>query len=182
MRKIDTETGEILNITTGGLYSPLGIPAYKVLVKAGEHIAKDVLICLISHMGMKDRCVYPSYSTICIEAGRGRESVSRGLRVLEEFGFIRKFKFRVGKRARNKYWIQDACYDYAKMNATALGYTDSIGRCWGCNALVKRGNVGVGKVAYIHYGCGGKVLIWKSQAAKLPPLGGQLAVEEFPEN
>lgn len=178
MKSINKETGEILNITNGGLYTPLAVPAYQVLVKAGEHIAKDVLVCLISHMGMNDRSVYPSYTTICRETGRGRESVAYGLRVLEEFGFIRKFKFRVNEKARNKYWIQDSCYYHSKMNALALSYTDTIGRCWDCNAQVKSGNVGVGKEAYIHYGCGGKVMIWKSAVDKVPPIGAPLAGEE----
>lgn len=181
MREINRETGEIRNITTGGLYSPLGIPAYKVLSRAGEHIAKDVLVCLISHMGMNNREVYPSYTTICKEAGRGRSSVAYGLRVLEEFGFITKFKFRIGQKARSKYRITDSCYYYSKMNATALAFTDNVGRCWGCNALVKIGNVGVGQVAYIHYGCGGKVLIWKSAVNKLPPVGNFPGAIDLPE-
>ena len=41
MEKINKETGEILEIGRGGLYTPLPVPAYKVLVAAKEHIAKD---------------------------------------------------------------------------------------------------------------------------------------------
>jgi hypothetical protein len=64
LQSIDRETGEILSITTGGLYAPLPIPAYQILAQAGEHVAKDVLICLVSHMGKAGQSVFPSYGTI----------------------------------------------------------------------------------------------------------------------
>ena len=69
------QENQVLVITQGGLYSPLPIPAYKLLIAAGEHVAKDVLVCLVSHMGKGNRKVYPSIKLIMREAGRGKTSV-----------------------------------------------------------------------------------------------------------
>ena len=181
MQEIDSETGEILKIYKGELYSALPIPAYKLLARTGEHIAKDILVCLISFMGKGNRCVFPSYDTITKYSGRGRESVASGIRTLEEYGFIKKYTYRVGKQKKNKYYIQDSCYTETKMNKLALSHAEGVGRCGRCNAVVNYGNVGVGAVAHHHYGCGGKVWIWNSAARKVPPIGGDAPVKEFTE-
>ena len=181
MQEIDSETGEILKIHKGELYSALPIPAYKLLARTGEHIAKDILVCLISFMGKGNRCVFPSYDTITKYSGRGRESVASGIRTLEEYGFIKKYTYRVGKQKKNKYYIQDSCYTETKMNKLALSHAEGVGRCGRCNAVVNYGNVGVGAVAHHHYGCGGKVWIWNSAARKVPPIGGDAPVKEFTE-
>jgi hypothetical protein len=181
MERINKLTGEILNIPNGGLYSAFPIPAYKVLARAGEHIAKDVLLCLVSHLGKKNRESKPSYTLICKESGRSRESVARGIRTLEEFGFIRKYQYRTGNKLHNKYYVLDSCYQNKKMNSLALEFMDAIGRCKSCNAHVKYGSVGVGKNAYHHYGCGGEVWIWNSAARKVPRVAESLVGEEMVE-
>jgi len=105
---VNKETGEILSIPRGGLYAPLPIPAYKVLVEAKEHIAKEVLTCLVSHLGKAGRGSFPSYDTIARETGRSRSSLRAALQVLYDFGFVRVYQVRIGKRKRNKYYVQDS--------------------------------------------------------------------------
>lgn len=150
---------EALVIGRGGLYSPFPIPAYKILVAAGEHVAKDVLVCLVSHLGKSGRKAFPSISLIMREAGRGRTSVIAGVRTLEEFGFIKKFKFWSGERKlRNLYYLQDSCWNNDRMNRHAIAFAPVVGRC-GCGEAVKLGEVGIGKTSYHHFGCGDVVVL-----------------------
>jgi hypothetical protein len=153
---------EPLTISQGGLSAPLPIPAYRVLSNAKEHPAKDVLICLISHIGLgkkSNRC-FPSYTTICRETGRGRKTVSNALNVLIDFGFILKYSIRVGKRKRNVYKILDRCYHTNQMTKKATSYLRVVGRCQ-CGAAVREGEYGVGANALHHYGCGAVVHLLK---------------------
>ena len=97
VRTVQEESDEMtdstpLVIEKTGLYTPFPVHAYNILAEAKEHAARDVLTCLISHLGYgkKNRMVKPAYPTICRKTGRGRGSVSKGIRTLEEFGFIRK--------------------------------------------------------------------------------------------
>jgi hypothetical protein len=153
------DVAEVLTIGRGGLYSPLPIPAYKILVAAREHVAKDVLVCLVSHLGKSGNKSFPSISLIMREAGRGRTSVIAGIRTLEEFGFIKKFQLPIGeKKLRNIYYLQDACWNNDRMNRHALAFAPVVGRC-GCGAAVKLGEIGLGSLAYHHYGCGDVVTL-----------------------
>jgi hypothetical protein len=154
-----SEESEVLEIGRGGLYSAFPIPAYKILVAASEHVAKDVLLCLVSHLGKSGKKSFPSISLIMREAGRGRTSVIAGVRTLEEFGFIRKFQLPLGdKKLRNIYYLQDACWNNDRMNRHALAFAPVVGRC-GCGAAVKLGEIGLGKHSYHHYGCGDVVTL-----------------------
>lgn len=167
---------EKLEIGQGGLYSAFPIPAYKILVVAGEHVAKDVLLCLVSHMGKSSRKVFPSISLIMREAGRGRTSVIAGIRTLEEFGFIKKFQLPIGdKKLRNIYYLQDACWNNDRMNRHALEFAPVVGRC-GCGAAVKLGEIGLGKDSYHHFGCGDVVSLLSTRHKS------GLEVEEFFES
>jgi hypothetical protein len=166
---------EVLTIGRGGLYSPLPIPAYKILVAAREHVAKDVLVCLVSHLGKSGNKSFPSITLIMREAGRGRTSVISGIRTLEEFGFIKKFQFPIGdKKLRNIYYLQDACWNNDRMNRQALAFAPVIGRC-GCGAAVKLGEIGAGKYSYHHYRCGDKVTLLSTR--KKPNLEAEGSVE-----
>jgi len=150
---------EPLVIGRGGLYSAFPIPAYKILVAAGEHVAKDVLLCLVSHLGKSGRKAFPSISHIMREASRSRSSVIAGVRTLEEFGFIKKFQFWDGnKKRRSIYYLQDACWNNDRMNRHAIAFAPVVGRC-GCGAAVKLGEIGLGKHSYHHYGCGDVVTL-----------------------
>lgn len=62
MEKIGLDTGEMLNIGPGGLYTPMPVPAYKVLSWAGQYQAPAVLNCLSSYLGKPNRKVWPSCS------------------------------------------------------------------------------------------------------------------------
>lgn len=155
MEYVNTETGEILSIPRGGLYAPFPIPAYKVLVAANEHIAKEVLLCLISHLGKGGRESFPSYDTISRETGRSRGSLRPALQVLYDFGFVKVYQFKKGKRRRNKYYIQDSCYQSTLMNKAALGFMPKVATCLRCRASLSRGDIGQGKESTHHFGCGG---------------------------
>lgn len=158
------EPNEILQISKGGLYAPLPIPAYKILVAAGQNVAKDVLICLVSHMGQGNRKVFPSLSLIMREAGRGRAAVVAGIRTLEEFGFVKKFQYSPKEnRRRNVYYLQEACWNNDRMNREAIAYAPIIGRC-GCGASVKLGEMGVGLNSYHHYSCGDVVTLLSTRS------------------
>jgi hypothetical protein len=151
---IEEQLNQELVITQGGLYTPLPIPAYKLLIAAGEHVAKDVLVCLVSHMGKGNRRVFPSVKLIMREAGRSRAAVIAAIRTLEEFGFVKKFQYwEPGKRRRSIYYLQEACWNNDRMNREAIAFAPIIGRCR-CGTAVRLGEMGVGMSSYHHYGCG----------------------------
>lgn len=155
MEYVNEETGEILTITRGGLYAPFPIPAYKVLAEAKEHVAKEVLMCLISHLGKSGRVSFPSYDTIARETGRSRSSLRTALQVLYDFGFVKVYQVQVGKRKRNKYYIQDSCYKSTLMTKRALGFLPRVATCLRCRAQLSLGEIGKGKNRTHHFGCGG---------------------------
>jgi hypothetical protein len=163
--EIDLATDSPLGIEKTGLYTPFPVHAYRILGQAKEHIAKDVLLCLVSHLGYgkKNKRVKPSYGTICRETGRGRGSVAKGLRILEEFGFIRKLTIQKSQtRKQNIYYIQESCYQANLMNDKARSYLPLFGRCQ-CGAAVRQGEYGIGGDGYHHYGCGALVFPLKSR-------------------
>ena len=150
-------------IKKGGLYSAFPIPAYQVLGKAKEYQAQKVLLCLVSHLGKGSNCVYPSYTTIARSCGMSRNSISAGLTVLFEYGFIKIFRFRDGKKDRNKYYIQNACWDSSLMNEKALKQRAPIAVCIDCGVLMDRGGFGISPLGKIHYGCGGSVIFLETK-------------------
>lgn len=166
---MEEQLNQELVITQGGLYTPLPIPAYKLLIAAGEHVAKDVLICLVSHMGKGNRKVFPSVKLIMREAGRSKTAVIAAIRTLEEFGFIKKFQYwEPGKRRRSIYYLQEASWNNDRMNREAIAFAPIIGRCH-CGAAVRLGEIGVGMSSYHHYGCGEVVdlLSTRSKSSKI---------------
>jgi hypothetical protein len=169
---------DTLIISRGGLYSAFPIPAYKILVAAGEHVAKDVLLCLVSHLGKSSRKTFPSISLIKRESGRGKTAVIAGVRTLEEFGFIKKFQMPIGdKRLRNIYFLQDACWNNDRMNRHALAFAPVVGRC-GCGAAVKLGEIGLGKYSYHHFGCGDEVTMLSTRKKPDLKLDGKIDSQE----
>jgi len=147
-----------IKVLTGGLYTPWPVPAHQVLVTAKEYIAIDVLICLISHLGLgkNTNCVWPSITTICKYTGRTRKSVVDGTRTLKEYGFIKVFLApTTGKRKQNKYYIQPSCYHFEMMDKKCWEHTRVVGQCKRCDKIVHESEVGVS--AAVHYGCGGQV-------------------------
>lgn len=154
-----------LTIGQGGLSAPLPIHAYRILGRAREHIAKDVLLCLISHLGFakKNKKVNPSYKTISFETGRSSNSVSKGIRTLEEYGFVRKYTIQKARnRKSNVYYIQESCYQTNLMNEKARSQLPIVGRCE-CGSPVREGEYGIGLDGYHHYRCGALVSPLKSR-------------------
>ena len=147
---------EPLNLRTGNLYSPFPIPAYQVLARAKEYNAQRVLICLVSHMGYNNRCVWPSYETIMNESGvRNRSTVSRALSTLVEFGFIKTFHIREGKRERSKYYLQGSCWSSSLMNEKARSHRLATAQCLACLQYLDRGDYFLIEDGLVHYKCGG---------------------------
>jgi hypothetical protein len=174
----DPVTGEILDlsdseklvITTGGLYSALPIPAYRVLVNAKKHVAKDVLLCIVSHLGYANRGAYPSYSLISKETGRSRSGIRPALDVLEDFGFLKVFKFREGKKDRNIYHVQQACYMTSRMSEKARGHLPNVRFCQECGKGMAMGEFRVIDDYVAHWGCSG--MPTKPRAKSKSPMGG----------
>ena len=102
MLTINKTTGEINTIQPGGLYAPLPIPAYQVLARMKDHQAQRVLMSIVSHLGLNGKASFPSYTTIAREAGVGRNAIRGALDVLIQYGFIKIFGYRDGKKDRRQ--------------------------------------------------------------------------------
>jgi hypothetical protein len=150
-------------IRKGGLYSAFPIPAYQVLGKAKEFQAQKVLLCLVSYLGKGSNCVFPSYTTISRSSGMSRNSISAGLTVLFDYGFIKIARFRDGKKSRSKYYLQEACWDSSLMNEKARKQRAPIAVCLDCGELMDRGGFGISPLGKIHYGCGGSVIFLETK-------------------
>ena len=104
------KNGKLLHtLPKGSLFAPFPIPAYKILASKKEHFAVSVLMCLVSHLGYKNK-VNPSIETIIKMTGRGERSVRQGINVLLAYGFIEKVRTRKGKIQHCEYTINDHCY------------------------------------------------------------------------
>jgi hypothetical protein len=159
MRRINKETGEIHSIKTIGLWAPFPIPAYQVLARQRNWKAQKLLTCLISFLGDDGFCAYPSYDQISWRCGLGRNSIRKALDVLEENGFVEIYYFKDGKKDRNKYYLQECCWDSGKMNKVATQFRTPTHKCLDCGKLVDRGGFGTGpKLNTAHWGCGGPVV------------------------
>jgi len=82
---------------------------------------------------------------------------------LVEYGFIKIFAFREGKKDRNMYFIQDAAYNSGLMNKFAINYRAFNASCRRCGAGMDRGGYGLGPAGATHFGCGGSVKIWTKE-------------------
>lgn len=156
-RKIDKNTGEIIEIRQGGLYSPLPIPACRALGNAGEYDAQRVLLCLVAHLGSNGNRVWPSYSAITQYCGIHRSLIRKSLDVLVEFGFIKVFQNYKGKNKQNVYVILEACYHIEKFNSVASEYKITTFICRRCANKLSGGEFKEGPLGRIHLGCGGSV-------------------------
>jgi len=147
-----------LNLPKGSLYAPLPIPAFQVLARSNNWPAQKVLLALVLHMGKNSNCVFPSYGTIARSVGIGRNSISKGLTVLYEFGFIKIARFPQGKQWRSKYYLQPSCWNSGRMNGKATHMRTKTAVCLDCGELIDRGGYGTSPNGAVHWGCGGKVI------------------------
>lgn len=175
---INYETGEILGesikIREGGLYVPMGVPAYNILAQNKEHIAKNVLVALLSHLHADSNEVWPSITRLSQLTGHSRASVIKGNSVLMDYGFVYIWKKPMGKRAQNRYFILDACYHHELFNEKAKGYLPVVMSCIVCGKGLKAGEFRKlnGRVA--HWGCSGN--IQREERAKLIAVGSKNAI------
>ena len=165
MRKINKSTGEIQSFRVKGLWSPFPIPAYQVLARQGEFTAQRLLLCLTSFLGDSENCVFPAYLTISKASGISKSSIRKALNVLEDNGFIKVFKYYEGKKARNKYYFHESCWDTSRMNSLALKFRTPTHICLDCKKLMDGGGYGVGKIGKTHWNCGGPVISLKDEIA-----------------
>jgi predicted transcriptional regulator len=147
----------LLNLPKGSLYSPLPIPAFQVLSNKSEFQAQKVLLALVLHMGKNNNCVYPSYTTIAETVGISRNSISKGLTVLYDLGFIRIARFPQGKQWRSKYYLQECCWVSNKMRKDVSNYRIKSYRCLACFKYLDKSGFGVSGDKKVHWGCGGIV-------------------------
>jgi len=151
------------HLPKGSLYTPFPVPAYQVLGRAKQYNAQKVLLALVSYMGKSSNAVFPSYTTIAKAAGLGRNSISEGLKVLHEYGFIKSVKYPNGIQARKKYFIQFACWDTGRMNEKAQPYKKIVARCFACSKRLSRGEFASSPLGKVHWGCGGFVYSLKDE-------------------
>lgn len=177
---VDKFTGEILDdkeeklvIGHGGMYSSFPIPAYQILIKADLHAAKDVLLCLVSHLHEGSNAAWPSYTTIAKEAKKGRNTVSKALKDLHEYGFVRSYTWHQGpKKKRNKYYIQRSCYHHSLMNEVALKNLPTLASCPYCHKALTKAEFVIENGNFAHWGCHGAIAPKKFQfALKGKPAG-----------
>lgn len=145
------------HLPKGSLYTPFPVPAYQVLGRARQYNAQKVLLALVSYMGKSNNAVFPSYTTIAKAAGLGRKSISSGLKVLHEYGFIKSIKYPCGVQARIKYFIQFSCWDSGRMNDKAMPFAKIVARCFACKKYLNRGEFAHSPLGKVHWGCGGFV-------------------------
>ena len=141
-----------------GLWAALPIPAFQVLARTENWVAQRVLLALVMHMGRDSNCVWPSYTTIQMDTGLGRTSISKGLTVLYEFDFIKIARFRDGKKSRSKYYLQDCCWDTSYMSEAAMRFRYKTAVCIECGELLDNGGYAMGRLGAVHWGCGGMVI------------------------
>jgi hypothetical protein len=155
-----TAPSDELNLGSGNLYSPFPIPAYQVLGAANDYNAQRVLLALVSHMNKNNRCVWPTYTRIMKVSGvRNRSTVSKSLTTLVEYGFIKVFHYRDGKKERSKYYLQGSCWNPNFMNSQARQFRRASARCLACLVYLERGDYAFSGDSRIHYGCGGFVML-----------------------
>jgi len=106
-----------------GLYAKLPIPAYRYLGSIEEHFAQDVLICLVSFVGLQKETnvVNPSIEMIMSLTKRSERSVRQGINVLISKGFISKKTERRGRFQYNEYKIMETCYTFTNEMQEAIG-------------------------------------------------------------
>ena len=159
MEKIDVNTGEITTVKVQGLWSHFPIPAYQVLAAQKQWSAQKLLACFVSFLGRDDLSAYPSYITISRTCGLSPNTIRKALDVLEDNGFVKTFYYKNGKRDRNKYYLQDACWDTNKMNKMAAASRKPTSKCLDCGKLMDKGGYGLSpKLGKTHWGCGGPVV------------------------
>lgn len=167
MRKVNKQTGEISAIQVRGLWSHFPIPAYQVLAHKKQWSAQKLLCCFVSYLGDDGFCVWPSYKSISKRCGLSPNTIRKALDVLEDNGFIKITYFRDGKKDRNKYYLQESCWDSGRMNKVALVARNSTHKCLDCGTVMDRGGYGNGPMGKTHFGCGGSVInIETSRRAK----------------
>jgi hypothetical protein len=163
LRTINEKTGEINALRIKGLWSHFPIPAYQVLAKQKAWQAQKVLTCLVSYLGDNGLAVWPSYDAIIARCGISRSGIRPALDVLEQNGFIKIGHWNEGKKERNKYYLQECCWDTSKMNKFAAAYRVPMYKCIDCGKTMDGGGYGKDANARkVHWGCGGTVVSLES--------------------
>lgn len=146
-----------------GLWAPLPIPAIKFLAKNGHRPASRVLYAIVLHKGSSKTAIFPSYETIALYAYISENSIRESLDVLENFGFIKVTKARVGKKNQNnRYQILDKAYSLEINPKATISKVQEPMICNSCWNDVEAPNIQVSQsqswegrreVKFRHIGC-----------------------------
>ena len=159
MHTLENQEPNYLKLPKNSLWAALPIPAFKILAEEEEYITQRVFVALLLHQGKAGNCVWPSYETISHLVGvRNRNNISRSLRTLESYGFIKIAKFREGRNSRRKYYFQPATWDVSKMKGIETTPRIITARCLACTKYLSRAEYGVSGDRRAHWGCGGFVI------------------------
>lgn len=149
----------------GSLWTSLPIPACRVLTYGGHVKAALVLYALVLHSSDRSPNVFPSRATIIKFSGVGKNSITKSLKTLEYFGFIKIKKIKTGKTSRNEYEILRSCFHWDEFNEKASRFKNPKGHCTKCNCWIYEeswvklwASDGLANIQIrVHKGCGGRV-------------------------
>jgi hypothetical protein len=149
----------------GSLWAAIPIPACRVLTYGGHVKAALVLYALVLHSSDRGPTVFPSRETIKKFSGVGKNSITKCLKTLEYFGFIKIQKIKTGRTYRNEYEILRASWHWDEFNEFASRFKNPKGHCIKCGTWIyeeswykDRAYDGLATIQVrIHIGCGGRV-------------------------
>ena len=150
----------------GSLWAALPIPACRALTYAGHVKSSQLLFAMVLHSNDRSFAVFPSRETLARYSGVGKGSITKSIQILEDFGFIKVRKIKIGRVYRNEYEILRACWHWDEFNELASRYKVPKGHCKGCGHWVyemgwhiEERIDGLAKVKMkIHNVCGGKIV------------------------
>lgn len=149
----------------GSLWAAIPIPACRVLTYGGHVKAALVLYALVLHSNDRSPRVFPSRQTIIKFSGVGKNSITKSIKTLEYFGFIKVHKIRIGRVYRNEYEILRASWHWDEFNEIASRFKNPKGHCTKCGHWIYEDSWqrlqaydGLAIVQIrVHIGCGGRV-------------------------
>ena len=172
----------------GSLWSALPIPACRVLTYGGHVKAALVLYALVLHSNDRSPTVFPSRQTIVKFSGVGKNSISKSIKTLEYFGFIKVHRIKTGRTYRNEYEILRASWHWDEFNEFASRFKNPKGHCVRCGHWIYEDSWqklqaydGLARIQIrVHIGCGGRVKdLTKKQMSN---VRGQEESAEIPLN
>jgi len=157
------------------LYAKVPVMAYNLLGDLKQYQAQKILACLCSYMDFDTYISWPGYKAIARRAGISKNSIRKGLDVLEELGFVKVSKRDTGGlRKSNQYLVKYYAYRPDLWNWEMASMLPKKGRCIDCAALVNLAQYETGpRGKHVHLGCGGRVVLFTAQKPADRPILNQ---------